>query len=148
MSHSSDCRPLILSGDPACREALLIEQTNGIVEKSDTIAIQLDGLLESRYPKVWRKLGGPERDALRQEILEGIPLENFGCWVFFPWSGKLVLHLLPPPLFHELRLNRNRYKVTSEEQKKLDGLTVAVVGLSAGNAASPTPPTDCFASGH
>ncbi|HKR52208.1 MAG TPA: Rv1355c family protein [Pseudonocardiaceae bacterium] len=92
----------------------------------DTVPEQLDELMRSRAP-AWQ----PGRvDAL----LEGSPPELFGRWVLYPWSGRLV-HVLPEPLHRELRLDRNRYKITAAEQAEL---RIAVAGLSVGRAVSST----------
>src|SRR4051794_16196551 len=45
------------------------------------------------------------------EILRGVAPDDFGRWVYFPWSARLV-HLLPSAEFHLLRHDRNRHKVT------------------------------------
>lgn len=71
----------------------------------------------------------------RGRVLEGRDPAEYGRWVFYPWSGRLV-HVLPPSEFRELRLDRNRHKVTADEQARLRGFHVGVVGLaSAGEAA-------------
>src|SRR5262249_26193708 len=61
----------------------------------------------------------------------------YGRWVYYPWSGRLV-HALPPREFWELRVDRNRHKITVEEQRRLRRLTVGIVGLSVGNAVAVT----------
>ncbi len=63
--------------------------------------------------------------------------DSFGRWIYYPWSGSLV-HVLPPAEFRELRLDRNRYKITLPEQRRLAQFTVGIVGLSAGNAIART----------
>src|SRR5262249_731915 len=72
-------------------------------------------------------------DAEIQATLAGALLHDYGRWVYYPWSGRLV-HLLPPAEFRQLRLDRNRNKITRDEQARLARLTVGVVGLSVGNA--------------
>lgn len=42
------------------------------------------------------------------------PPEEYGVWVYYPWSTRLV-HLLDEAEFIELRTNRNKYKLTPEE---------------------------------
>jgi molybdopterin/thiamine biosynthesis adenylyltransferase/nitroreductase len=53
-------------------------------------------------------------------------------WIFFPWRSVAV-HLLAQPHFNLLRLDRNRNKLTPEEQERCQALTVTVVGLSVGH---------------
>ena len=48
------------------------------------------------------------------------------------------MHVLPEPLHRELRLDRNRYAITADEQERLTGLRVAVAGLSVGRAVVST----------
>ncbi len=61
------------------------------------------------------------------------PSTGAGCWVFYPWSGRLV-RTLRADLWRTLRSDRNRYKLTTSEQHRLQGATVAVAGLSVGAA--------------
>jgi molybdopterin/thiamine biosynthesis adenylyltransferase len=102
----------------------------------DTIIQQVKDLLYERHPQ-WIK--NPVSQAQVQIEIEkltgGAPLGHYGCWIYYPWSGMLV-HLLPAEEFQELRGNRNRNKITAEEQKKLAQLTIGVVGLSVGNAVA------------
>ena len=54
-------------------------------------------------------------------------------WVYYPWR-RAVVRLLGPRSFARVRLDRNRNKLTSEEQSRLRGLRVGVVGASAGHS--------------
>lgn len=54
-------------------------------------------------------------------------------WVHYPWRGT-VARLLGPDAFRRLRLDRNRNKITREEQTHLGKLCIGVVGLSVGHA--------------
>ena len=58
-------------------------------------------------------------------------------WVWFPWR-RCAVHLLAPPHFDRLRLDRNRNKITPAEQARLRSLTIAVVGLSVGHPIAYT----------
>ena len=58
-------------------------------------------------------------------------------WYHYPWRRTLV-HLLGPGGFQALRSDRNRNKVTAEEQRRLRQLSVGVVGLSVGHAIAHT----------
>jgi molybdopterin/thiamine biosynthesis adenylyltransferase len=100
----------------------------------DTLARQLAELADTRAR---RRLPPRERAAAIDEILGGTAPERYGRWVLYPWSGRLV-RLLAPDDFSELRLDRNRHKLTASEQRRLRGLTVGVVGLSVGNAVALT----------
>lgn len=58
-------------------------------------------------------------------------------WVYYPWRSHLV-RVLAPAGFHRLRLDRNRNKITSEEQMRARALSIGVVGLSVGHAVAHT----------
>ncbi|SDU39262.1 Rv1355c family protein [Jiangella alkaliphila] len=58
-------------------------------------------------------------------------------WYYYPWRRALV-HLLGPGGFQALRSDRNRNKITAEEQRRLRRLSVGVVGLSVGHAIAYT----------
>jgi hypothetical protein len=60
-------------------------------------------------------------------------LEEGHRWAYYPWRRTLV-RLLAPRSFGVLRLDRNRNKLTSEEQSQLRSLRIGVVGLSVGHA--------------
>jgi len=49
-----------------------------------------------------------------------------------------LVHVLPEEQFSLLRFDRNRYKITPEEQARLAQLSVGIVGLSVGNAVALT----------
>ena len=100
----------------------------------DTIEQQLGDLLKTRNPKRPR-MSEAEIRAERASLLKGAALREFGRWVYYPWSGRLV-HLLPPAEFRELRLDRNKYKITPDEQERLANFCVGIVGLSVGNAVA------------
>ncbi|WP_204077454.1 ThiF family adenylyltransferase [Planotetraspora phitsanulokensis] len=101
----------------------------------DTLDGQLRQLVRSRDPAM--AADDPLVDRRLAEILDGGDLSTYGTWAWFPWSARLV-HLLPREEFHELRTDRNRYKITRREQDTLAGKHVGVVGLSVGNAAAVT----------
>ena len=54
-------------------------------------------------------------------------------WVYFPWR-RAVVRLLAPKGFTALRLDRNRNKLTRDEQSRLRTLRIGIVGLSAGHS--------------
>lgn len=58
---------------------------------------------------------------------------SYGRWIYFPWNSCLV-HLLPPDAFREVRFNRNRYRITPQEQARLASASIGVVGLSVGHS--------------
>jgi hypothetical protein len=58
-------------------------------------------------------------------------------WVYFPWR-RTVLGMLGPLGFRRLRLDRNRNLITLDEQHRLGGLRIGVVGLSVGHVIAHT----------
>jgi molybdopterin/thiamine biosynthesis adenylyltransferase len=64
-----------------------------------------------------------------------------GNWVYYPWNGYMV-HLLEESEFIEVRTNRNRNKITQEEQQQLGNKTIGVIGLSVGHSIALTLATE------
>ncbi|WP_072812350.1 Rv1355c family protein [Rhodococcus zopfii] len=62
-------------------------------------------------------------------------LDEAPRWVHYPWR-RTVVRVLGPRSFRRLRFDRNRNKLTMEEQDRLHQRTVGVVGLSAGSAVA------------
>jgi len=58
--------------------------------------------------------------------------EMKGDWIFLPWS-KTLIHSVVEADFHKLRTNRNKHIISEEEQQKLAGLTVGLLGMSVGS---------------
>ena len=83
-----------------------------------------------------------DRLAEQLEALAGVcpPVADNGegaRWVHYPWRRTLV-RLLGPRSFRALRLDRNRNKITQEEQERLGRLRIGVVGLSVGHTIAYT----------
>lgn len=100
----------------------------------------MEGILQTRTPS--HKLDENEMSAKKKALLwdtvgKGGSMAQFGNWVFFPWKAALI-HLLPKDLYQDLRSNRNRYKISEEEQIKLREAVIAVAGLSAGGSIATT----------
>jgi nitroreductase len=137
----SDGRPVELPEifDPGVPEdAMRLERLRGsgaVWRVDDAIEAQLRDLVKSRCPGA--DLTPEELDTGVTALVGGGPLERWGRWVFYPWSGRLV-HVLAPCEFRELRLDRNRYKLTLAEEARLGSAAIGVVGLSVGNAVALT----------
>jgi molybdopterin/thiamine biosynthesis adenylyltransferase len=101
----------------------------------NTISSQLQELIKSRNPS--RNLSRQEIDSKIQEHLGGVNPAEYGVWVYYPWSDRLV-HLLDEHEFIELRTNRNKYKITEEEQQVLYQKKIGVIGLSVGQSVALT----------
>jgi molybdopterin/thiamine biosynthesis adenylyltransferase len=61
--------------------------------------------------------------------------EEYGVWVYYPWAQKLV-HILDEEEFAIVRTNRNKYKITEQEQQTLATKKIGVMGLSVGQSVS------------
>ncbi len=121
--------------DDLDRQAFDALQTQGKIWRiHDSIDEQLKDLVRTRNPQ-WIKY--PVVDAHLQaeitQLLDNVSIKEYGRWIYYPWSGEMV-HLLPAAQFRELRLNRNRNKITEAEQTQLEQVTLGIVGLSVGNA--------------
>jgi molybdopterin/thiamine biosynthesis adenylyltransferase/nitroreductase/GNAT superfamily N-acetyltransferase len=133
---SSTWRPLLFRlGSQTDRLGLAecLARDGAFVRVHDTLHLQLRDLLKTRHPSV--KLSTDELGVLVDRYLGPVPPEEYGVWVYYPWSGKLV-HLLDRPEFVELRTNRNRNKITAAEQAVLATKRIGVVGLSVGQSVA------------
>src|SRR5205814_1258580 len=83
------------------------------------------------------KIKPDEYPALINSYLAGQHINEYGVWVYYPWSKRLV-HLLNEEEFIEVRTNRNQYKITLEEQKLLRQKKVGIIGLSVGQSIALT----------
>ncbi len=101
----------------------------------DTIYSQLRELLKTKNPE--RLLDEGMIAGLLQAHLEGQSIEEYGVWVYYPWTKRLV-HILDEEEFVFLRTNRNCYKITPEEQKILALKKIGIIGLSVGQSVALT----------
>ncbi|MGU3432799.1 Rv1355c family protein [Actinomycetes bacterium M1A6_2h] len=58
-------------------------------------------------------------------------------WIYYPWR-RTVVATLGPRGFRRLRFDRNRNKISTDEQDRLSQLKIGVVGLSVGHAIAHT----------
>src|ERR1035437_8513587 len=101
----------------------------------DEIYGQLQELIKSQNPSA--KIKSDEYETRITRHLKGSAIEEYGVWVYYPWSQRLV-HLLDEDEFVEVRTNRNRYKITKGEQDKLLTKKIGIVGLSVGQSIALT----------
>lgn len=137
MEISENYRPLILRiNDPADKQTFdqLIEDKK-VMFFHDEIYGQLQELIKSEHPAV--KINKEDYPALINQHLAGTEIREYGVWVYYPWSLRMV-HLLDEAEFVEVRTNRNRYKITREEQNALRQKKIGIVGLSVGQSIALT----------
>jgi molybdopterin/thiamine biosynthesis adenylyltransferase len=125
--------------DPVERRAWLswraLEEPLGGIRFYDRLVDQIGALLRCRNPK--SKLTPPE---LADEIVRyqnGRTLDEIGVWAYYPWR-RSVVHLLAEDEFVELRTSRNRYKITADEQRRLQTKVAGIVGMSVGGQIAVT----------
>lgn len=114
-TNGASWRPDLVD-DPDLLAGLKADPTVQVVDTIDQQRRDLARLLSAPSPEI---AGEPSR------------------WYFYPWRRTLV-HLLGPEAFQTLRTNRNRNKITAEEQQRLRRLSVGIVGLSVGHAIAHT----------
>lgn len=109
-------------------------KANASIQLHDAISHQVSELI---------KLRNPAHPFTKQELqtevdayLKNTP-DEYGVWVYYPWLNKIV-HLLDKDEFIEVRTNRNKYKISNEEQLLLSTKKVGVIGLSVGQSVALT----------
>lgn len=103
------------------------------IRVSDGLRAQLCELVRTLHPS--KKFTSQELDEAATNHLGNTPPDQYGVWVYYPWSDNLV-HLLDEGEFVRVRTDRNRNKITSEEQAVLATKKVGVIGLSVGQSVS------------
>jgi nitroreductase len=82
-------------------------------------------------------------DAMQQELSALRPgpaqtlLDEPRQWAWYPWRRTLI-SVPGPRQYRRLRLDRNRNKITTDEQDLFGRLTIGVVGLSVGHSIAHT----------
>ncbi|MBS1528069.1 MAG: Rv1355c family protein [Bacteroidetes bacterium] len=102
---------------------------------SDEIEGQLRELIKSRRP--WIRIKPEEYAGLIAAHIDGSAMADYGVWVYYPWSRRLV-HLLDEEEFIEVRTNRNQYKITQQERDLLATKKIGIIGLSVGQSIALT----------
>ncbi len=115
----------------------VLRQSGSVLYIHDTLCGQLEELLVGRRPSEKDKLSPASRAALVNEHLQGTLTDEYGTWVYYPWSRRLV-HVLPKAEFREVRSSRNLYLISPEETQRLLSARIGVVGLSVGRAVLTT----------
>ncbi|MEU7011471.1 ThiF family adenylyltransferase [Streptomyces sp. NPDC046332] len=131
---SESFRPLVLDPATSADSAVLagLRESSGVREVHDRIEDQVEELLRCRAPH--DPFGSRSRSHAIAEAMSGQP-GAYGRWVWYPWSGRLV-HVLPEAEFRLVRTDRNRDKITREQQLSLLRRRVGVIGLSVGSSAA------------
>ena len=102
---------------------------------TDEIQGQLGELVKFKNPT--KKFSTTELNQAVADYLGKASITEYGLWVFYPWSNKLV-HILDEEEFILLRTSRNQYKITPHEKEILVKKKIGVIGLSVGQSVSVT----------
>ncbi|MFT3903686.1 MAG: ThiF family adenylyltransferase [Niabella sp.] len=138
---NNEYRPVFLRLTQQTDKAIyqnLIAQNNDLTIY-DTIYSQLSEFVKINNPS--KKLTSEESNRLITEHIGQVPLQEYGVWVFYPWSKRLV-HLLDENEFIAVRTNRNLYKILPEEIQTLRTKKIGVIGLSVGQSIALTMATE------
>lgn len=112
---------------------LLDEVTN--MEVFDEILGQVEEFVKSQNPKIVFRKNELTEAAIKH--IAKTPYEEYGVWVYYPWSKRLV-HILDEKEFIEVRTNRNNYKITPKERTLLSTKIIGIIGLSVGQSIALT----------
>ncbi|MEM6264808.1 MAG: ThiF family adenylyltransferase, partial [Bacteroidota bacterium] len=117
-----------------------VEQLRSLLSSSDRLEVidtyydQLVELQKCLNPQ----LKTPEEcDLAIQNYLNGQSIEEVGTWVYYPWNSRLI-KVLPEAEFIQVRTNRNKYKISPEEQSLLQQKRIGLIGLSVGKEVAMT----------
>ncbi|HRO39410.1 MAG: Rv1355c family protein [Flavobacteriales bacterium] len=132
---SAEYRPVIfrLPSDQQALKAVI--ERHPRLKVYDRLDHQLRELIKTQQPN--QKFNDAQLEEAIINHLGSKPLKEYGAWIFYPWSETL-LHLLDEEEFTLLRTDRNRNKITREEQERLSRIKVGVIGLSVGQSVSVT----------
>jgi len=133
LSYTPSFFRIHLTADKQALENLIAEGKVSFVH--DEIYSQLQELIKCQNPSV--RIKSDEYEALISKHLNGSPLDEYGVWVYYPWSQRL-LHILDEEEFVTVRTNRNQFKITREEQQLLREKKIGIVGLSVGQSIALT----------
>ncbi|MER6784168.1 ThiF family adenylyltransferase [Streptomyces sp. NPDC000658] len=127
-------RPLVLDPARPVDASVLagLRESSGVLEVHDRIEDQVEELLCCLTPE--DPFAARSRSRAVADVMDGRP-DSYGRWVWYPWSGRLV-HVLAPDEFRLVRTDRNRDKITREQQRALSRRRVGVIGLSVGSSAA------------
>lgn len=87
----------------------------------------------------WKNLQFPGAGIDNKELdkeFEALP-PTVGTYFYYPWRNTVV-RILEKPKFLEVVTNRNKYKITEDEQQIFATKKIGVIGLSVGRTVSTT----------
>ncbi len=120
---------------PSERAELFELRERGRVNFVDRIEMQVRDLLKAK--SAGKPLSAEELDKRVKSFFETRDKFSYGNWVYYPWKN-IVVHLLGEEDFIEVRTQRNKYKITPEEQESLRKKKIGIIGLSVGQNVALT----------
>lgn len=115
-------------------ETLILNRKN--LQVFDHIQSQVEELIKCLHPTIVFSPPTELAKAVANQFGDKSS-DEYGTWVYYPWIEKLV-HILDEQEFTIVRTNRNKYKITAEEQTELATKKIGVMGLSVGQSVSVT----------
>ncbi len=109
------------------------------VQVFDQIDSQLRELIKIKFPA--EKKNNEEMEAAVNAHLNGVRKDEYGVWIYYPWSQHLI-HSVDEEEFIHIRTNRNLYKITPEERTLLATKKIAIIGMSVGQSIAVTLATE------
>jgi molybdopterin/thiamine biosynthesis adenylyltransferase len=97
----------------------------------DQIDLAFDELFDIEFPSKKDSKTESEVNAYAGELCGGKP-EEWGSWVYYPWSNYVV-HFPPVEKLRALRTSRNRNLITADEQAQLYAASFLIIGMSVGS---------------
>ena len=101
----------------------------------DYIEDQIKELIKYKTPS--KKFSNSELEVETKKHLSTTDINDYGVWVYYPWSNRLV-HILDEQEFVDIRTSRNQYKITRKERDILAQKKIGIIGLSVGQSVSVT----------
>ncbi|MDQ7948174.1 MAG: Rv1355c family protein [Pedobacter sp.] len=134
--HKKTYRPLFYNladeKDKNSFENLLAQHPH--LQVHDHIVSQVEELVKCLNPTIIFLPPTALAETVAQQF-GGKHTDEYGVWVYYPWAGKVV-HLLAEKEFEIVRTNRNKHKITAQEQATLAQKKIGVMGLSVGQSVS------------
>lgn len=137
-THKNSYKPLIFKlqdeEQKKAFETLVLSNKN--LKVFDHIVSQVEELIKCLHPTIIFLPPTALASAVEKQF-GGKPSDEYGAWVYYPWAEKLV-HILDEQEFAIVRTNRNKHKITAQEQQELATKKIGVMGLSVGQSVSLT----------
>ena len=124
---------LNLAAEPDQQRLRELVDNNEVRTVIDEISIALNELYDIKHPSRIDSKSHADLARFIQELGYS-SIEEYGNWVFYPWSGELV-HFPDKLDLRALRSSRNRNLITAEEQEGLSQKSIVIIGLSVGSNA-------------